>query len=226
MADNLRWFKVWTTLLLDSIEIPLEQIGLFTLLGCLIAQKGDNGNLTVSKDVFKALMKYDYDKLPDTFCSNFNIKIALNSNGTFTVSLKNWHKYQMDSTGYERLKRWRMKRQGVTLHDNGDKIREDKTKIREDMCEISQDSILSFESFWKVYPKKQSKKKALEIWKKLNPNTELIKKILIHIEQAKISIEWTKDNGQFIPHPSTYLNQARWEDELTIVKDWRDNAGT
>lgn len=32
------------------------------------------------------------------------------------------------------------------------------------------------------------------------------------------SKQWTKDNGQFIPHPSTWLNQSRWEDEP-------DNAG-
>ena len=28
--------------------------------------------------------------------------------------------------------------------------------------------------------------------------------------------QWNRDNGQFIPHPATWLNQRRWEDELTI----------
>ena len=37
------------------------------------------------------------------------------------------------------------------------------------------------------------------------------------IEKQKGSEQWTKDNGQYIPHPSTWLNQSRWEDELPAV---------
>jgi transcription elongation factor len=25
--------------------------------------------------------------------------------------------------------------------------------------------------------------------------------------------QWTKDNGQFVPNPETWLNQGRWNDE-------------
>jgi hypothetical protein len=25
--------------------------------------------------------------------------------------------------------------------------------------------------------------------------------------------DWLKDGGQFVPHPSTWLNQGRWQDE-------------
>jgi len=35
----------------------------------------------------------------------------------------------------------------------------------------------------------------------------------------KKSNEWTENKGQFIPYPSTWLNQHRWEDEgLTVEK--------
>ena len=27
------------------------------------------------------------------------------------------------------------------------------------------------------------------------------------------SEQWTREGGQFIPHPSTYLNEGRWMDE-------------
>ena len=30
----------------------------------------------------------------------------------------------------------------------------------------------------------------------------------------KKSKEWKKENGKYIPHPTTWLNQKRWEDEL------------
>ena len=38
--------------------------------------------------------------------------------------------------------------------------------------------------------------------------------LLTAIEDQKKSAQWTKDNGQFIPHPATWLNGKRWEDEL------------
>jgi hypothetical protein len=28
-----------------------------------------------------------------------------------------------------------------------------------------------------------------------------------------VSADWTKNNGQYIPLPATYLNGRRWEDE-------------
>ena len=30
-----------------------------------------------------------------------------------------------------------------------------------------------------------------------------------------MSAQWQRDNGQYIPHPATWLNQGRWDDELT-----------
>ena len=37
------------------------------------------------------------------------------------------------------------------------------------------------------------------------------------IEQQKESAQWSKDNGQFIPHPTTWLNGKRWEDEVVMA---------
>ena len=33
------------------------------------------------------------------------------------------------------------------------------------------------------------------------------------LENQKKSEQWTKDRGQFIPNPATWLNQQRWLDE-------------
>lgn len=33
------------------------------------------------------------------------------------------------------------------------------------------------------------------------------------LEKQKQSKQWLKDNGQYIPNPTTWLNQKRWEDE-------------
>ena len=33
------------------------------------------------------------------------------------------------------------------------------------------------------------------------------------LERAKRSDQWIKDGGRFIPHPASWLNAARWEDQ-------------
>ena len=75
-----------------------------------------------------------------------------------------------------------------------------------------------FSSFWKEYPKKVGKQAAVKSWDKIKPSVELFEVIMQAIADAKKSQEWTKDNGQYIPHPATWLNQGRWEDELTPAK--------
>lgn len=83
-----------------------------------------------------------------------------------------------------------------------------------------------FEAFWAAYPKKVAKKDALKAWKKINPNQELIDIIKSALERHKKSAQWTKDNGQYIPYPSTWLNGRRWEDDVTdsILRGGTDNG--
>lgn len=73
-----------------------------------------------------------------------------------------------------------------------------------------------FDEFWAVYPNKRDKSKARELWQKLAPNEALKKQIIAAVKQQAKSEEWTKDGGQFVPYPSTWLRRKRWEDEQTI----------
>lgn len=70
-----------------------------------------------------------------------------------------------------------------------------------------------FDLFWKAYPRKIGHGKAKESWDKIRPSKELTEKILRAIETAKKSHQWTKERGQFIPYPATWLNQGRYDDE-------------
>ena len=72
--------------------------------------------------------------------------------------------------------------------------------------------LLHFDKFWKSYPRKVGKGAAKKAWIKNNCDAH-IDKILKTLETYKQTEQWRKDNGQFIPHPSTWLNQERWEDE-------------
>jgi hypothetical protein len=76
--------------------------------------------------------------------------------------------------------------------------------------------IADFEKFWSLYPKRTGKGAALESWKKINPNKELFEKICSAVNSQKTSDQWTRDNGQFIPYPATWLNQKRWDDDLFV----------
>lgn len=70
-----------------------------------------------------------------------------------------------------------------------------------------------FNEFWQAYPKKVGKDAAWRSWQKRRPTAELTADILAAVEVQKTWPQWTKDNGQFVPHPSTWLNQGRWQDE-------------
>lgn len=70
----------------------------------------------------------------------------------------------------------------------------------------------AFDNFWKAYPRHVAKDKARSAFRKV-PKSE-VPALMAALEQHKRSEQWTKDGGQFIPHPATFLNQQRWTDEL------------
>ena len=75
----------------------------------------------------------------------------------------------------------------------------------------------TFGAFWTAYPNKKAKPAALKAFSKLKPDTALLAEMLKAIEVQKQSAQWQKDSGQFIPMPSTWLNQRRWEDDYGSV---------
>jgi len=76
--------------------------------------------------------------------------------------------------------------------------------------------INGFEDFWKAYPNKKDKQKAIVSWAKREPD---LQKVLKALKVQKNSEQWIKDDGRFIPLPTTWLNGARWEDEVSGKAD-------
>jgi len=79
------------------------------------------------------------------------------------------------------------------------------------------DAQIGFEDFWAEYPKKKDKAKAKAKWKskKLDSKAEII---LEDVRNRKVNdYDWRKEDGKYIPYPSTYLNGKRWEDEITPI---------
>lgn len=73
-----------------------------------------------------------------------------------------------------------------------------------------------FAEFWQAYPKKVGKQAALKSFARAIKNVDL-QTLLAAVERQKRSPQWSKDNGQYIPNPATWLNQGRWDDEGTIA---------
>ena len=69
-----------------------------------------------------------------------------------------------------------------------------------------------FEAFWKKYPRKIAKQKAAAAWRRLSLWKHTLK-ICLDVDRRITLPDWIKENGKYIPHPATYLNQRRWEDE-------------
>ena len=74
-----------------------------------------------------------------------------------------------------------------------------------------------FEIFWLHYPRKAGKKMALKAWLKIKMDDELFTKIMEALGRHKKTAQWTDAGGRFIPHPTTWLNQERWDDVLDSV---------
>lgn len=71
----------------------------------------------------------------------------------------------------------------------------------------------SFTRFYQAYPRHAGKAAAQKAWDKLRPDEALLSQMLAALEWQRASPGWTKDGGQYIPYPATWLNQRRWEDE-------------
>ena len=71
-----------------------------------------------------------------------------------------------------------------------------------------------FDRFWSAYPRKTAKPQAAKAFARLKPDEALLDRMLAALAVHRQLDQWTRDKGQFIPHPSTWLNGRRWEDEV------------
>ena len=79
--------------------------------------------------------------------------------------------------------------------------------------QVNKEYIDRFDEFWKHYPRKVSKPNALKAWIKIKPDDDLTKTIISAISKQNLSAK----EEQFIPHPASWLNGKRWEDEVKVT---------
>lgn len=74
-----------------------------------------------------------------------------------------------------------------------------------------------FARFWEKYPKKKAKDDARKAFDKRKPDEALLGRMLAALAVQCASADWLESDGKFIPHPATWLNDGRWQDEETAV---------
>jgi len=74
----------------------------------------------------------------------------------------------------------------------------------------------AFEQFWKTYPKKKSKQIAKKAFEKHFKSIPPLDYLISHLEMMKLTKDWKKENGQYIPYPATWLNAHGWNDEVNL----------
>ena len=82
--------------------------------------------------------------------------------------------------------------------------------------------IPTFDEFWNAYAYKKGRKKAEEKWNRLKPLEKVacMKAVPAYVENTMIpGSSPTNTKKQFRMHPLTYLNGARWEDEIYPVQN-------
>lgn len=71
-------------------------------------------------------------------------------------------------------------------------------------------TLIPFDQFWTIYPRKTAKKAAEKSWSKMNEEDQ--KQAICYLQEEPFADQSVK----YIPHPSTFLNGERWNDELPI----------
>lgn len=143
MGDNKQWFKVWTSILSDPgfSLMSLENWGRWLKISAMIAMHGIDGSITIPLEYYEKQLEITVTSL--LHLPNIKVK---NDNGTVTVTLKNWSKYQTRSESYDRVMRYREKQKDTlpvtvteTLQEKGvtvDKIRREEKRKEEEKKKI------------------------------------------------------------------------------------------
>ena len=87
-------------------------------------------------------------------------------------------------------------------------------EVEKDLCATDVARADYFSDWWSLYPRKRSKLKAEIAFKKLNLDEDLFKKMMVALYEQSHTYNWTKEDGEYVPYPTTWLSGRRWEDEL------------
>lgn len=206
----------------DLEEHPLHIEGAWIRICCKLWWSETRGELSKTITQWARILRTDENETDNIISYLENEKIAdVHRNGNGYVTLMSRRMVRDQKT--RELTRLRVFKHRNKEECNAD-VTPDVTPMKQPSSSsssctkvhIEQKPDVLFDLFWKNYPKKIGKGEALKAWKKIPDKKNAIEKMKDVLPRQKESETWKKQSGQYIPNPSTYLNQRRWEDETII----------
>jgi len=215
-----RWFRLYDDVLNDPKVQRLSGDTFKFWINMLCIASKNGGVLPSIEDMAFAL------RVSNDVCTSLidELKTCGLIDGGKRLVPHGWEKRQYKSdTSTDRVKRFRERSRNVTetvsetapdTDTETDTETDAKQNKRNPIVPLKSRSASSaeFDAFWSVYPKRIGRGLAEKAWKKaltFAPASE--------ITSVARSYPWNKD-PQFIPHPATWLNQRRWQDDLTPMQ--------
>jgi hypothetical protein len=209
------WFRMYSEFATDPKVQMLSESDQrrLTMIFCLRC----NGHVTLQDEEVTFLLRISNDDWQVTKAL-FIAKGFIDDNN----EVLNWDKRQyISDSSAERVARHRAKQKEDVTTSNVTVTPPDTEQIqnrtdtehkKQSVQKVSRKNALDdgFHEFWNVYPKKIGKADAQKKWINKKPN---IDQVMIALSWQMASDQWNKNDGEFIPNPSTYINQERWNDE-------------
>lgn len=120
----------------------------------------------------------------------------------------NWDKHQRIQT---KRSKYPDPEESTVIHRESPPESESKSEYKSESESKQEPREDAFDVFWNAYPKKVGKEAARKAFARVKVPVETL---TAAVQRQKGSDQWSRDNGQYIPNPATWLNQGRWEDEL------------
>lgn len=83
-----------------------------------------------------------------------------------------------------------------------------------------------FDRFWKAYPRKEGKPKALRTFEKLGIDETVLPLLLKELERQSKLKDWKHINTKYIPLAQTWLNRRDWEEAQNGTDENTDTGYT
>jgi hypothetical protein len=205
MPNGLPWFRRYCEFAFDpKVQAMSETLQRrFIMFLCL---KG-NGDIPGLNDVqLSGALRISIDELQKTQKEFVSLGII-----TENYDIPKWDERQYHSdSSTERVKKYRSKK-SETFQKRSKLLQCNKSETPLSVSVSVSDSISEyFNIFYKEYPRKIGKHNAIKAFEKIKPDKELFNKIMLALKEQKKN--WS--DPKYIPHPATWLNGKRWEDEV------------
>ena len=221
-SNDPDWMSVWIYILTQATHDPLES----TFKGKnIMLQPGQfrTGRKKIARDT--GVEESKVNRLLKRYESEQQIEQQKSNKGTI-ITIKNWNDYQHNEHQDKQqmnIKRTSTEHQMNTIQEGeNERIKErdsvprkhiDNATNRMSKSEVDDE----FDRFWAEYPNKKAKLKARAKFRAALNASEDTPTPETLITAAKQYAKWCRHTGQeigYIAHPTTWLNQGRWLDEL------------